>query len=106
MRVDENRKKLLFVRKNTNLRQQIYVILALSVIVGLVYAFYIAINTNSRQAEGKEKFNTAINELRADSRYDNPCLGNYVTRKYSYAELSQKSIEEIKQIAVLEPSQC
>lgn len=54
---------------------------------------------------GEEKFYKAINELRAAGTND-LCIGTSVTRKYSFSELSKKSVEEIKKLVLQDPNSC
>lgn len=74
-------------------------------LVGAALVFKAYAVSNNEQA-GHEKFNKAISELRAEKQYDNPCLGTSVLRKYSYAELNNKTIEEIKELAKIDPWAC
>jgi hypothetical protein len=60
----------------------------------------------SEQA-GKEKLRTAVFQLKVeDPKLDNPCLGASVTRQHTYAELNQKSVSEIKELAKKDPGSC
>lgn len=57
--------------------------------------------------KGQEKFSKALSELRTENpSVDNPCLGTSVLRSHSYAELSSKTIEEIKDLAKKDPGSC
>ncbi len=69
----------------------------------LAAVYYMA--TNSEQA-GRDKFVQAISELRTDKQYDNPCLGTSVLRGYTYTQLGQKTVEQIKELAKQHPGDC
>ena len=74
--------------------------------LSIVTIGYKALLANRKEQSGQNKFNEAITKLRMDKQFDNPCLGTSVLRKYSYTELNDKSIEEIKELAKIDPGSC
>jgi hypothetical protein len=76
------------------------------VLVGAFLA-YTLMADRAIERDGREKFANALSELRsAEPKFDNPCLGASVLRRFSYSELNAKSIAEIKELAKMDPGSC
>ncbi len=84
----------------------IVVSLIVAVLVGSFFAFRLVIN-RKRDQTGEDKFVKAMAELRStEPQFDNPCLGGSVLRAYSYSQLSNKSVSDIKELAKKDPGSC
>jgi hypothetical protein len=87
-------------------KKVITVILIITVLLAGLFGYNYLVSRKNERA-GKEKFSKAITELRTEGdSFDNPCLGTSVLRQYSYDELSNKSIDEIKDLAKRDPGSC
>jgi len=62
---------------------------------------------SSHQAikSGRDKFYAAIAELHKTG-INGLCIGTSVTRRFSFSQLSKKSVEEIKKLILEDPNSC
>lgn len=86
------------------------VIVAHLVVIVLIIssvALYYYFAQQSAERKGREKLQTAIDEVRVEHpSLDNPCLGSSVGGADNYVRLNDRTIEELKAQIIKTPGDC